>query len=124
MDAISVSDPSPCRVVEAERRIAPGTGHPNRKLGATAPIRRDRRTAGVIEDPAHEEDRDRTGTIADVPGHGQTDHRIVNLDIPGAPPDPDSAGSIAFFNGGSVRKLHPDFGAEAFPGSVQVYGFP
>ena len=45
-----------------------------------------------------------------------------NLDISKAPLDPASAGYIAFI--GSTRTLHPDFGGDASPGSVQVYGFP
>jgi hypothetical protein len=47
-----------------------------------------------------------------------------NLDISAAPVDPDSASYIAFINNGGTRKLHPDFGGEVFPGSVDVYGFP
>jgi len=45
-----------------------------------------------------------------------------NLDISQAPIDPASAGYISFV--GSTRRLHPDFGGEASPGSVQIYGFP
>ena len=47
-----------------------------------------------------------------------------NADISNAPVDPASANYIAFVNNGSTRKLHPDFGGEASPGSVQIYGFP
>jgi hypothetical protein len=45
-----------------------------------------------------------------------------NLDISTASLDPASAGYIAFI--GTTKKMHPDFGGEASPGSVQVYGFP
>ena len=31
---------------------------------------------------------------------------------------------ISFINNGSTRRLHPDFGGEASPGSVSIYGFP
>ena len=47
-----------------------------------------------------------------------------NLDISTAPVDPSSASFIQFINNGGVRRLHPDFGGEASPGSVQIYGFP
>lgn len=47
-----------------------------------------------------------------------------NLDISAAPVDAGSASYIAFINNGGTRKLHPDFGGEASPGSVAVYGFP
>jgi len=47
-----------------------------------------------------------------------------NLDISGAPVDPSSSSFIAFVNNGGTRKLHPDFGGEVSPGSVDVYGFP
>jgi hypothetical protein len=47
-----------------------------------------------------------------------------NVDISAASIDPASASYIAFINNGSARKLHPDFGGEASPGSVQIYGFP
>jgi len=47
-----------------------------------------------------------------------------NVDVSAAPIDPSSASYIAFINNGSTRKLHPDFGGEASPGSVQIYGFP
>ena len=47
-----------------------------------------------------------------------------NTDISAAPIDPGSANFIAFINGGSTRRLHPDFGGEVSPGSVQIYGFP
>ena len=47
-----------------------------------------------------------------------------NLDISGAPVDPGSAGYIAFINNGSTRRMHPDFGGHASPGSVEIYGFP
>lgn len=47
-----------------------------------------------------------------------------NADISSAPVDPASASYIAFINNGSTRRLHPDFGGEASPGGVEVYGFP
>jgi hypothetical protein len=47
-----------------------------------------------------------------------------NLDISSAPTDPASASYIAFINNGSVRTMHPDFGGDVSPGSVQNYGFP
>jgi hypothetical protein len=45
-----------------------------------------------------------------------------NLDISSAPVDPDSASYINFI--GPTRRLHPDFGGTAAPGSVEIYGFP
>lgn len=45
-----------------------------------------------------------------------------NLDISGAPVDPASASLINFV--GSTRRLHPDFGGDESPGSVNIYGFP
>ena len=47
-----------------------------------------------------------------------------NLDISMAPVDPGSAGYITFINNGGTRRLHPDFGGEASPGSVDIYGMP
>jgi hypothetical protein len=47
-----------------------------------------------------------------------------NLDIRAAPVDANSAAYIGFINNGGTRKLHPDFGGEAAPGSVAIYGFP
>ncbi len=47
-----------------------------------------------------------------------------NADISSAPVDSNSAAYIAFINNGGVRKLHPDFGGEVSPGSVDVYGMP
>ncbi len=47
-----------------------------------------------------------------------------NLDISSAPVDPASASYITFINNGSTRKMHPDFGGSASPGSVDIYGFP
>lgn len=47
-----------------------------------------------------------------------------NLDITAAPVDPASANYIAFINNGGTRPLHPDFGGEASPGSVDIYGMP
>ena len=31
---------------------------------------------------------------------------------------------IAFINNGGTRRLHPDFGGEVSPGSVDIYGMP
>ena len=45
-----------------------------------------------------------------------------NLDVSGAPLDPNSANFIAFI--GSSRQVHPDFGGEVSPGSAEIYGFP
>jgi hypothetical protein len=45
-----------------------------------------------------------------------------NLDISAAPGDPGSPAYIAFI--GSTRRLHPDFGGDVSPGSIQNYGFP
>ena len=45
-----------------------------------------------------------------------------NLNISAAPVDSSSASYITFI--GSTKALHPDFGGDASPGSVQVYGFP
>jgi hypothetical protein len=45
-----------------------------------------------------------------------------NLDIATAPVDTNSAAYISFI--GSTRRLHPDFGGNAAPGSVEIYGFP
>ena len=36
----------------------------------------------------------------------------------------DPAAFIAFINNGGTRRLHPDFGGEASPGSVDIYGMP
>jgi hypothetical protein len=47
-----------------------------------------------------------------------------NFDISSAPVDPASASYIAFINNGGTRRLHPDFGGEASPGSVDIYGMP
>jgi len=47
-----------------------------------------------------------------------------NLDITTAPVDAGSASYIAFINNGSTRRMHPDFGGDVAPGSVQIYGFP
>jgi hypothetical protein len=47
-----------------------------------------------------------------------------NLDVSSAPVDPGSTGYIAFINNGSARQMHPDFGGDVSPGSVQTYGFP
>ena len=47
-----------------------------------------------------------------------------NADISAAPVDGGSASHIAFINNGGTRRLHPDFGGEASPGSVDVYGMP
>jgi hypothetical protein len=45
-----------------------------------------------------------------------------NLDISTAPVDPASASYVAFI--GPTQTMHPDFGGDVSPGSVQVYGFP
>ena len=45
-----------------------------------------------------------------------------NADVSQAPVDPQSANFISFV--GTTRRLHPDFGGEASPGSVDIYGFP
>jgi hypothetical protein len=45
-----------------------------------------------------------------------------NLDISTAPVDPASASYVTFI--GPTRTMHPDFGGDVSPGSVQVYGFP
>ncbi len=45
-----------------------------------------------------------------------------NLDITSAPVDPGSAAFIDFI--GPTRGLHPDFGGEESPGSVNIYGMP
>jgi hypothetical protein len=47
-----------------------------------------------------------------------------NTNISAAPVDPSSASFIAFINNGGTRRLHPDFGGEASPGSVDIYGMP
>jgi hypothetical protein len=47
-----------------------------------------------------------------------------NLDISAAPVDPGSASYISFINNGGTRHLHPDFGGEVSPGSVDIYGMP
>jgi len=47
-----------------------------------------------------------------------------NLDVSGAPVDSNSAAFIAFINNGGTRRLHPDFGGDVSPGSVQIYGMP
>jgi hypothetical protein len=45
-----------------------------------------------------------------------------NLDVSTAPLDPNSASYINFI--GATRQAHPDFGGDASPGSVEIYGFP
>jgi hypothetical protein len=45
-----------------------------------------------------------------------------NLDISSAPVDPASAGYISFI--GPTRGMHPDFGGDESPGSVEIYGYP
>ena len=47
-----------------------------------------------------------------------------NLDISSAPLDSASASYIAFINNGGTRHLHPDFGGEVSPGSIDIYGMP
>jgi len=45
-----------------------------------------------------------------------------NADISAAPVDPNSATYIAFIGAGTA--MHPDFGGEVSPGSIEIYGFP
>jgi hypothetical protein len=45
-----------------------------------------------------------------------------NADISAAPVDANSSSFISFIGG--TRRLHPDFGGEASPGSVSIYGMP
>ena len=45
-----------------------------------------------------------------------------NLDVSAWPVDPASAGYISFI--GTTRRLHPDFGGNAAPGSIEIYGYP
>ncbi len=47
-----------------------------------------------------------------------------NADVSSAPVDAGSAAFISFINNGGTRRLHPDFGGEASPGSVDIYGMP
>ena len=47
-----------------------------------------------------------------------------NLDVSAAPVDPGSPAFIAFINNGGTRQLHPDFGGDVSPGSVEIYGMP
>jgi hypothetical protein len=47
-----------------------------------------------------------------------------NVDVSGAPVDPNSGAFIGFINNGGSRRLHPDLGGEVSPGSQQVYGMP
>ena len=47
-----------------------------------------------------------------------------NLDVTSAPVDPNSAAFISFINNGGTRRLHPDFGGDVSPGSVEIYGMP
>ena len=47
-----------------------------------------------------------------------------NLDVTAAPIDPASANFVSFINNGGTRRLHPDFGGEASPGSEDIYGMP
>src|SRR5262249_22210487 len=47
-----------------------------------------------------------------------------NLDIASWPVDPGSASYIAYINNGGTRRLHPDFGGDVSPGSVEGYGMP
>ena len=54
-----------------------------------------------------------------------------NVDVSNAPVDPNSASYVQFINncanccsGGAGRHLHPDFGGDVAPGSVQTYGVP
>jgi hypothetical protein len=45
-----------------------------------------------------------------------------NTDVSQAPVDPMSPNFISFI--GATRGMHPDFGGQASPGSVSIYGFP
>lgn len=45
-----------------------------------------------------------------------------NADVSAAPVDPQSSAYIAFI--GANRRLHPDFGGTAAPGSTEIYGIP
>lgn len=45
-----------------------------------------------------------------------------NLDISAAPVDPGSASYMTFV--GATRRMHPDFGGDATPGGIDIYGFP
>jgi hypothetical protein len=47
-----------------------------------------------------------------------------NLDVSGAPVDSNSAAFISFVNNSGTRRLHPDFGGDVSPGSVEIYGMP
>jgi hypothetical protein len=53
-----------------------------------------------------------------------------NVDVSNAPTDPNSAAYIQFINNcanccpSGGRRLHPDFGGNVSPGSVQTYGVP
>jgi hypothetical protein len=47
-----------------------------------------------------------------------------NLDISAAGLDPNSNAYINFINNGTTRQMHPDFGGDVSPGSVQTYGMP
>ena len=47
-----------------------------------------------------------------------------NADISTAPVDPSSSAYINFINNGSIRRVHPDFGGDVAPGSVENYGMP
>jgi hypothetical protein len=47
-----------------------------------------------------------------------------NLDITSWPVDSNSAAFILFINNGGTRHLHPDFGGDVSPGSVDIYGMP
>ena len=47
-----------------------------------------------------------------------------NTDISAAPVDAGSASFLAYINNGGTRRLHPDFGGTASPGSVDIYGMP
>ena len=47
-----------------------------------------------------------------------------NTDISAAPVDAASSSFIAYINNGGTRRLHPDFGGTASPGSADIYGMP
>ena len=47
-----------------------------------------------------------------------------NVDVSTAALDPNSNAYISYINNGATRRVHPDFGGDVSPGSVQNYGIP
>ncbi len=47
-----------------------------------------------------------------------------NTEVTTAPVDARSATFVSFINNGGSRRLHPDFGGDVAPGSIDTYGFP